>query len=191
MTGGFDLVELIRAQGLTILAPLALIEGPIVSVLGGSLAGHGLLPLKALLAVLIGADLAGDALMYAVGRRGGRLLPDRLRARLPLSGPLADRLRLEIGARGGRLLLLGKLTHGAGFAVLLAAGAARYPFGRFLAVNLLGTGIKTGALVALGWWLGDQWDRAELWIDRAVLGGLALALLGFALWLTHHRRARA
>ena len=51
-----ELLALVHQYGLAILAPLALIEGPIVSILGGYLAGHGLVSLPALLVVVIAAD---------------------------------------------------------------------------------------------------------------------------------------
>ena len=185
------LLSLIQGHGLFILAPLALIEGPIVSVLGGYLAGHGLLNLWALLAVVIAADLLGDAILYAIGQRGGRLLPSRLRARLMANTPLQERLRREMRDHGARMLVIAKITHGAGFAVLMAAGAARYPFARFLAVNLAATIVKSSALVALGWWMGDQWHRAEVWMDRAIVVMVALLAVGLLVWLHRARRSTA
>ncbi|MCA2011697.1 VTT domain-containing protein [Cereibacter sphaeroides] len=190
--GNADLLALIQDHGLLLMAPLALVEGPIVSVLGGYLAGRGLMSLSGLLVVVVLADLLGDALLYGVGRQGGRLLPARLRERLiARNARLQERLKREIEDHGTRLLVIGKLTHGAGFAVLMAAGAARYPFWRFLLVNLLATLVKSGALVALGWWMGDQWQHAELWLDRAIVLVVALALLGFGLWLHCGREGRA
>ena len=186
------LLQLIQDHGLVLLAPLALLEGPIVSVLGGYLAGREILNLWALLAVVVVADLLGDALLYGVGLQGGRLLPRRLRARLiERNARLQARLKREIEDHGTRLLVLGKLTHGAGFAVLMAAGAAHYPFLRFLLVNFLTTLVKSGALVTLGWWMGDQWQHAELWMDRAVVLVVALALVGVAIWLHRGRVKRA
>ncbi|MFN4100994.1 MAG: DedA family protein [Pararhodobacter sp.] len=186
------LLPLIREHGLLIIGLLALVEGPIVSVIGGSLAGAGVLSLWALLAVVIAGDLLGDIVLYAVGRRGGRLLPEGLRERLLQQNPdLQARLRREVEDHGARLLVLGKLTHAAGFAVLLAAGAARYPFGRFLIVSLLVTALKCALLVALGWWLGEQWASAEAWMDRALLVLLLLALVAAGLWLHHGRRRPA
>jgi len=187
-----ELLSLIRAHGLLIIALMALVEGPVISVIGGSLASAGVLNLAALLAVVIAGDMLGDVVLYAIGRRGGRLLPPRLRARLLQQNPaLQARLRREIEGHGARLLVLGKLTHAAGFAVLLAAGAARYPFGRFLIVNLLATALKCALLVALGWWMGEQWRQAEAWMDRALLVLLALALVTAALWLHRGRRRPA
>lgn len=186
-----ELLNLIQQYGLLILTPIAVLEGPIVSVIGGYLGGQGLLNLWALMVALVFADLLGDAILYLVGRRGGVLLPRRLRARLQAGSGMQERLKRQMRDRGGRVLVIAKLTHGAGFAVLLAAGAVRYPFGRFLLFNLLATIIKTGALVALGWWMGDQWQRAEVWMDRAIVAVVALAIVGGLVWLHRARRSEA
>lgn len=191
MIDNAELLSLIQTYGLAILTPAAVIEGPIVSVLGGYLAGQGLLNLWAVLVAVVAADLIGDSILYSIGARGGRLLPARLRARLQSRTGLQERLRREIQDHGARLLVIAKITHGAGFAVLMAAGAARYPFGRFLFVNLLATVVKSGALVALGWWMGDQWSRAEVWMDRAIVVMVALLVIGAMIWLHRAKRSEA
>lgn len=183
------LLALVTDHGLLVIALVSVVEGPLVSILGGSLAGAGLLPLPALVAVVVAGDMAGDIALYAIGRRGGRLLPRALRARvIERNAPLSARLQRSMQDHGARLLVAGKLTHAAGFAVLLAAGAARYPFGRFVVVNLAATVLKCAALVGLGWWLGDQWQRSEVWMERAALAAVVLILAAAALWLHHARR---
>ena len=192
MIDNAELLALVQQHGLTLLAPLSILEGPIVSILGGYLAGQGLLNLWAVLIVVVIGDLAGDALLYVVGRRGGRLLPARLRERLfQRNAGLQARLIREIEDHGTRLLVIGKLTHGAGFAVLLAAGAARFPFLRFVLINLLATLVKSAALVGLGWWLGDRWQHAEVWMDRAIVLAVVLTVVAVGLWLHHGRERRA
>lgn len=181
------LIGLIRDYGLLVLAPLALLEGPIVSVFGGYLAGRGLVPFNALLVLVVVADLVGDVMLYGIGRHGGRRVPQRWRGRLGLSPERQERLVDEIHTHGTRMLAVGKLTHAMGFAVLTAAGAARFPFGRFVMVNLLATLPKSAAMVALGWWLGNSWQRADAWLTRAIAVGGVLALVALVLW---HLRAR-
>ena len=56
---------------------------------------------------------------------------------------------------GVRLLVIGKLTHAAGFAVLFAAGAARMPFLTFVLANLLATIPKSLILFAIGYMFGS------------------------------------
>ena len=60
MTATAELLGLVRSHGTLILAPLAVLEGPIVSIVAGYLASRGLLLLKAVIPVVILADLVGD-----------------------------------------------------------------------------------------------------------------------------------
>lgn len=176
-----DIVGLVADYGLWIIAPIALVEGPAISVLSGYLARLGALPLGKIYGCLVLADLLGDLMIYAIGRH--------LRTRpnspwLAKTGwgrrQWAQALR-AFQAKGGRYLIAAKLTHTAGFAALIAAGMARMPVGKFLAVNLLATLPKVAAFVALGWVFGEISGRVGGW-----LWGLGLALvamtIGYLIW---------
>ncbi|MDO9637063.1 MAG: VTT domain-containing protein [Pseudotabrizicola sp.] len=182
-----DVGALIRDYGLLIIAPLALLEGPVISVASGYLAKAGLVPLQRVFAVLVLADLAGDLLMYWIGRQGraGLALPWLARF-----GVTRRRLATALRAfrrNGGRLLVLGKLTHSAGFAVLLAAGMVRMPLMRFLALNTLASVPKTAVCVAVGWWFGAVTDRIGNWIA----GGALLVLVCVVVLGVLHFRNRS
>lgn len=165
---------LVQVFGLWIIAPVALVEGPAISVVSGYLARLGFLGLPQTFASLVVADLVGDSLLYLAGRHW------RGRLATPWLGKLGlTRRRLVWGlrafrAKGGRLLVVGKLTHSAGFAVLVAAGMSRMVYGRFLALNLAATLPKVAGFMAIGWVFGEISGRVTDW-----LWGLS-ALLGVA-----------
>lgn len=185
MTGA-DFAALVQDYGLWIIAPVALVEGPVISILSGWLARMGMIGLPKLYLCLVLADLAGDVVLYAVGRYG------RGRAAFWQASPrfrkgLARGLR-AFRARGGRILVLGKITHSAGFAVLLAAGLARMPFGRFLVLNLAATMAKTALFMAAGWIFGEVAMQAESWLP---LIGLAALVVLVPLLFLHRPRKRS
>ncbi len=172
--------------GYAIVFLASLVEGPIVTVVAGFLASQGVLSVAAVYVTVVLGDLAGDALYYAVGRWGIGRLPwtgrhgGRLRRRI-------DALREYIRARPGRVLLFGKLTHSAGFAVLLAAGAARVRPVVYMLYNLLGTLIKSAALVLVGYFLGRFYaalrgDLRLAWVIGLLLAVLATAVVARHLW---------
>ncbi len=172
-----DLTALVQTHGLAIIAPLALIEGPVISVIAGYLARLSLIGLPQVFACLVLADLVGDALMYLVGRRAGTAGVAPWLGSLGLSRKRMVLLRQKFRVHGDKLIVLGKLTHSAGFAVLVAAGMARMPFGRFLALNLLATLPKTGFFLALGWVFGAINSNVEDWLiglSALVIGALIL-----------------
>ncbi|WP_037087422.1 DedA family protein [Cereibacter sphaeroides] len=174
-------LSLIAAHGIALVAPLALVEGPIVTIIAAWLAQRDLLDLRAVVAVVVLADLVGDALVYAAGRTGG----DRVARLLRLRPARVEALALRLRENAGRLLIGAKLTHAAGAAVLFAAGAARVPFGWFMLCNTAATLPKSLAFVALGWWAGESYDRIGAWILPV---SLVLILMAGAAVLLARRR---
>lgn len=189
MTGPEELMALVAAHGLPVVGLIAVVEGPIITVLAGWAAANGLLPLWPLAATVILADLAGDLGFYLLGRRGIGRLPAGLRRRLGLHPDRLARLAEQFRTRGGRILVLGKLTHSAGAVILTAAGTARMPLVPFLAYNTLATVPKSLAFLALGHIAGHAWERIETWIVKGSWLLLALLAIGALIWW--RRRASA
>lgn len=176
--------EAIRAvlqdQGLAVLFVLAVIEGPVATVVAGALAAAGLFDPLAVLAVALAGDLAGDVLLYALGRFCPRLARRMFPGRMPAQ-PAG--LEAVFARRGGWLLLIGKLTHVAGFAVILTAGFARMAMGRFLLFSLAGSLPKVAALAALGWVFGLSLGAGDLGLILAgVVAAMGIAVLGLTMW---------
>jgi len=189
MLGLETVTALIAKYGLAFVAPVAVLEGPIVTVIAAWLASQGLFALWIVALVVILADLVGDLGFYALGRWGLARLPTGWRTRLGLGAARLDRLAGHFHEKGGRTLLFGKFTHSVGFAVLVAAGAGRMPMGRFIWFNLLGTVPKSLFFVALGYGFGAAYTRIDSWISRASLVALVLILAAAASW-GFYRKAR-
>jgi len=175
----------LATYGYAALLPLAIVEGPVVTVLAAFLASRDILNVAIVYVIVVFGDLIGDVLHYAVGRWTLRWLAvsrgrwsARLRRRV-------GALRAPIHSRAGRMLLFGKLTHSAGFAVLLAAGAARVPMARFLGYNLLGTLPKSLVLVLVGYCFGRL--SAALQSELQIAGIAGFVLIATALVLLARR----
>lgn len=178
--------ELLATHGLWLMAPLALVEGPLVTVAAGTLAAQGVLPLGGVILTATAADLCGDVLLWLSGRHLCRQLPFRLKRRIVRRVPFADLRR-----NAGRVLLFGKLTHSLGAAVLLASGMARVPFMPFVTINLLATVPKVCAFALLGWAFGHTLTGNDRLF--APLGFLTLAATAgiAALWLRKKGKSNA
>lgn len=192
MTMTADSVQhLVQAYGLLLLFPLAILEGPIVTVIAGWACRTGGMSLPWAFTVLVLADLVGDLLLYGLGRWGhGRLSP-KWQRRLNLTDATLARVSTQFAQKGGRILVLAKLTHSFGLPVLVAAGAARMNVAAFLGYNLVGTLPKTAAFLALGYLVGHAYAAAEVWIGRGSLIILLTGLLALGLWLWCHFRKTA
>ncbi|QYZ69773.1 DedA family protein [Neotabrizicola shimadae] len=172
-------ISAIGAQGLPVLVPMAIVEGPIVTIVAGWLAKLGLIPVWGAIAALVIADLIGDSILYLIGRRGVARLPERWRRRLGLTDARLAQVAEHFRRHGPRTLVLGKLTHTAGALVLVTAGSARMPVLPFLWWNLLATIPKTAVFFLIGWLFGaalPDVENALFWAAILLLGGFAFAL---------------
>ncbi|MFC2967521.1 DedA family protein [Acidimangrovimonas pyrenivorans] len=186
---GLDtVIHLIQTHGLLLLAPIAVLEGPIVTVIASYLARLGYMDIYAVFVVVVLADLVGDAIFYELGRAGPRFLPARWLNRIGLSEDRLEALTAHFRYRGGRTLVIGKLTHSAGMLVLVAAGASRMNFGLFLWYNLLGTVPKSLFFAVIGYSLGFAYTAIDGWIFRGSILLLILLILGGIWWVVRHRR---
>lgn len=184
-----DWATLIGHYGYWAIFALSLLEGPLITVFAAALAAQGLLKLDVVYGVVLAGDLGGDLAYYAAGRW---LLAPLMRYRKTGRHRLADRvaaLRARLHEHCGRILLLGKLTHSAGFVILLACGAARVRLLPYLSYNLLGTLPKAALLMAVGYYYGRLYTGLSL--PLKMLSALVFVLvLGGLLWWAQRLGAR-
>ncbi len=153
--------RLIETYGLVLLVPLSILEGPIVTVVASYAARLGYLNIYAVFVVCVLGDLIGDGALYWIGRTGGSWVRPKWRRRLGVDRARTTKLARHFRVQGGRTLILGKITHSAGFLVLLAAGAAKMPFGRFMLFNTLGTLPKTAFFSVIGYTIGHAYASID------------------------------
>lgn len=178
------LLHLIQSHGLWLLAPFAIIEGPIVTVIGAYLAQLGYMNVWAVYAVCLISDLVGDAMYYAIGRVGPRFLPAAWLDRIGLSQARQIALTDHFAVKGGRTLLFGKWTHSTGLPIMLASGMARMNFAVYMWYNLIGSVPKIALLVGLGYFLGAAYASIDSYIARISVALLAVVMVaGLILWL--------
>ncbi len=142
-------------------------------------------------AAVIGAAV-GDSIGYAIGRRFGLPLFDRLGRRFPKHfGPghvaLAERLFSRWGVRAvffGRFIALLRIFAGP------LAGALKMHYPRFLAANVSGAICWAGGTTALVYFAGMA---AERWMERFSWIALVIAVIvgGTAAILLRERTSRA
>lgn len=181
-------LEVLQSHGLLFLVPLAVIEGPIVTVVAAYLARLGDLNIVAVYCAVVAADLAGDSLLYFVGRSGGTWMPASWRRLLGLTEARLAGLEDHFQTKGGRTLIAGKLTHSAGLAILLAAGASRMPFPRYLFFNFVGTVPKSLFFCLIGYFLGFAYRQIDSYIFRTSAVILVLVLFAAFWWFLQRRK---
>jgi len=163
--GGID------ALGIPFPGRLMLMTAGSVSGQAGTSAGEVAL----LIALATLGTVAGDHAWYLIGRFRGRRLFDlycRV-ARLPQARIReADRLLRRFGGAAIVLAQTGALLR---IALVPLAVSRGMSYGRFLALALVGAGLRAAALVSLGRAVGTLIERTSL-TSAAFLGGTGVAL---------------
>jgi membrane protein DedA with SNARE-associated domain len=173
------------AYGSALLLPLAVIEGPIVSVLAGFLSARGYFLWYWALGLLVCGDLIGDLIYYYLGRTTGTplaILGRRFGLRSTPSPEMQDKLERS----ATKMLFIGKWTHSIGFFVLVGSGMLRLPLARFMLINLVATVPKSALLFGIGYFAAGYFPLVE---RHAVLATIILCIVGGSAILLVVRRA--
>ncbi|RKS80546.1 membrane-associated protein [Motilibacter peucedani] len=129
-----------------------LLPGDTVLFGAGLLAGdEGRLSLPVLLAVVLAAAVAGDAVGYASGRRLGRPWLERRAARGHGDGRGLARAEAFFARWGWWSVVVARWIPWVRTFTPILAGAARMPYPRFLAANVVGALSWGGLLLVLGY----------------------------------------
>jgi membrane protein DedA with SNARE-associated domain len=127
--------------------------------------------------------IIGDSIGYAVGRKGGQPLFDRLGRRFPKHfGPVHIAKARGVFDRWGMwAVFLGRFIALLRILAGPLAGALRMPYWRFLVANVLGGIIWASGTTAVIYYLGivaDKWLKGFSWVGLvvAVLFGICTTL---------------
>lgn len=139
-----------------LIALLALLEGPAVTLLAATMTSTGSLnPWLVFLAAAAG-NFTGDIGWYTIGYLGRFDTLKRWAPGLRRFDPYISRWQQNITENAGKRLLFTKLSLSwAAIPTLITAGMARVPWSSLAPVHLLAEVAWTGSLVLAGFYLGD------------------------------------
>ncbi len=168
------------------LFPLAVIEGPIITVIAGFFSSLGFINFFLAYLIIVTGDLAGDILHYVLGRFGGRKFIDRWGRYLGVGERQVESLEKQFAKRGSKLLFIGKMSHGVGGAFLVAAGIIKMPFDKFMLSNLLATLVKSMILLLIGFYFGQAYVTIGSYLEKITviaIGAVVVFLLIYFFYL--------
>ncbi len=183
--------DLPKAEGFGLFVALALlmlatlVSEDLAGIGGGLLIARGVLPWGATMFVFFFGLVAGDMLLYLVGRvAGGRIAASRRISRL-LPRERIEEARAWFGKRAFALVIGGRFVPGARLPTYLAAGAARYNalffFCAVLAGTLLWAPLLVGGSALFGSAMAERFhvfqENALLWVVSVVAFALILTRL--------------
>jgi membrane protein DedA with SNARE-associated domain len=87
---------------------------------------------------------------------------------------------------GTAIVLVGRFIPLVRSIVSVPAGWSRMPLARFTLLTAIGAGIWNAVFIAIGYQLGERWDRVEGWIEP--IGYAVLAVIaGYLVWLASRK----
>lgn len=170
-----------------LLFPIAVIEGPIITVLAGFLISMSNLNFFIAYPVIVIGDLTGDCLYYAIGRFGKETFIKRWGKYIGINQERVLSMENHFNGHSGKTLLTGKLTHGLGAFFLVAAGIAKMPFGKYFWYNLLATLPKSLILLIIGYYFGFSITKINNALDFLATFFIGLAVVLFLGYLIFKR----
>jgi len=173
-----QLLNFVQQYGYWILYPLMVIEGPIVTLIGGGLAALGILRTEIVFMLSVIGDLTMDIGLYYFGLYGNR----RLRKWIAKHKKLElkrKRVRKFFKNHGGKIIFFVKISSGLCYITFITAGMIRMPLKRFLFFSLIGGIIWSGLLVSLGYFYGHLYQEMNTKIEQASILISGLALISF------------
>lgn len=184
-----QIVLLLEQSKYFLLFPLAIIEGPIITVIAGFLVGGGVLNPVITYAIIVVGDVLGDAFWYLLGRYGGGPVTRLMRKLFGVRPGSVERMRKEIELHRFKAMALSKFTWGVGSAGLMAAGAVRVSYFVFATTCLIFSAAQALVFMTLGYFFGEAYNRMAYYEDYLAFASLG-AGLGLALYLIFYYRYR-
>ncbi|MGH7141351.1 MAG: DedA family protein [Minisyncoccia bacterium] len=182
------MLNLVISHAYLFLIPLAILEGPLLSIVCGVAAGLGYLDPFVAYGILVGGDLLPDIGYYSIGRFGAtlpwvkrvatrtRLIRETL---LPLEDLWREHLQLTLASA--------KLAYGVSPPFIVSAGLSKVPFWRFIGASLIVSCVYLGALGAAGYGLALVYGVAVIKSGQApeylgIAGFASLLILGLIMY---------
>lgn len=171
--------------------PLAVVEGPIITIIAGFLVSQHYLGFVPIYCLAVTADLTGDCLYYAFAASGGKKFIRRFGHWIGISLDQVEEVKAHFKKHRGKTLIIGKLTQLPGLAILLAAGLVRMPLLEFVWFNFVASIPKTAVLLIVGYYFGKAFEQINSYATYVSLVSLGLCIavyIGYLCWLRKRRR---
>lgn len=185
-----NIILLLTAYGYLLLFPVAVVEGPIITVIAGFLSSLGIFNVFIAYGVLVAGDIAGDVAYYELGYFGRQRFVTRWGRFLGITQERLQQLESHFDKHAGKTLIIGKLSQGIGGAILLAAGMAKVPFRTFVLYDFLPTLPKTLILLLIGYYAGESYVKISSYFDYAAIGTLAAAVIFVVVYFVMRRLSK-
>ena len=178
-----DIARLIIQYRYWILVPLAIIEGPVVAFVAGTLASLGYFNIYALAALFFVRDMGMDAFYYYFGYFGLQTrFAQRMLEKMKVQGSQLNKLRTLWEEHPARTMFLGKLSYGIAQAFIVVAGVIKMNIRKFFSYGALVAVVEFGTLLSAGYFFGNAFGgNTSVFVANLqyVIAGATLIISGY------------
>jgi len=154
------MIELLLTYKYFIVIPLAIIEGPIISVICGFLATLGVFNPLLIFIIMVAGDIIGDAIYYYIGYSGKNLFHY-----FKISKEKVEKAKTYFENNYKKAIAGSKIMWGIGTAGLIAAGALRVPYKRYFKTCAVYSLIQSLLMILLGVFFGQSYVLIGKYLD--------------------------
>lgn len=145
--------------------PLAIVEGPVIAVVGGFLVVMGVINPLYLYIILVIGDMIGDSTYYAMGRLSKNIWSGRIGRFFGVTEEKLFKAKEYFNLHRKKALVLSKIIHGIGVAGLFAAGNLKINYFRFVYTCLAVTLVQSAILLIVGIFFGGAYQQIGMYLD--------------------------
>jgi membrane-associated protein len=167
-----------------IIFPLAVVEGPIVTILCGFLASLGKLNFWLVWLIVALGDIFGDSALYFLGIYGRTSLATKVLKFLGITKEHVVFIEDKFKKHPKKILSISKISHGVGSIALLAAGVVRFSYKKFLLYTVVLTIIKSLILTSIGFYFGRAYSNINKYFD---IGAVVIIIIFVVLYFVFIR----
>ena len=140
------------------LIPALIIGGPFATIIAGSVStpAFGFYNVYLLFAVVVVADLCGDFIYYSIGKFTGSKFLNKIFTWYKIPESRVKQSYDYFNKYGGLAIVVGKIIPNLGWPIIVLAGSLKFNFFKFFLYIIVVSMIKSGALIALGYFLGKE-----------------------------------
>jgi membrane protein DedA with SNARE-associated domain len=132
--------------------PIAVAEGPIITIISGFLVSRHILSFLPALFVVFFGDAISDTIFYIIGRQGRNFI-HRLKF-LKVSDERIAKMEAQYERSPWKTMLVAKVSYGLGTVFMLSAGLSRMSLSMFFESAFVLNALRSLALLSIGYYFG-------------------------------------
>lgn len=152
-----------------ILLPIAVVEGPIITIIASFLASLHVLNIYVVYGIAVMGDLIGDTIYYWLGRAGSHSFIPKYGPYIGVTEKRIKYVENHYDKHLGKTILFGKITQAPIAVILVVAGMTKVDFWKYMGIIFLVTIPKVFVFTILGYYFGASYVAINRYFDNSVL----------------------